>query len=145
MTSVTVPTVERGVSPAEAHPSPDRPKDVPAADAPSARVEAHVVERGGERGPGVGVEVPRGDELARGRLDLRDVGLAREIFRRLKEFVVTRQTEDLKARLQRLNPTTHPREYEALFTMKGGRSTCLNANTSAVLALTLSSRRSNSL
>ena len=41
--------------------------------------------------------------------------LVEDIFRRLKEFVVARQTEDLKARLQRLNPTTNPEEYEALF------------------------------
>ena len=41
--------------------------------------------------------------------------LVEDIFRRLKEFVVTRQTEDLKAQLQRLNPTTDPDGYEALF------------------------------
>jgi DNA primase len=42
--------------------------------------------------------------------------LADDIFLRLKEFVLTRQIDEVKARLQALNPTTNRDEHWALYT-----------------------------
>ena len=48
-----------------------------------------------------------------------------EIFSRLKEFALTRQIDQVKSRLQALNPITKQSEYEALFeelmTLEGRR------------------------
>jgi DNA primase len=41
--------------------------------------------------------------------------LASEIFSRLKEFVLSRQIDELKNRLQRLNPLEQPEEHESMF------------------------------
>ena len=41
--------------------------------------------------------------------------LVADIFLRLKEFVLTRQIEQVKTRLQALNPTTHEAEHWALY------------------------------
>ena len=41
--------------------------------------------------------------------------LVEEIFARLKEFSLTRQIDEMKVRLQKLNPVTQPDEYAALF------------------------------
>ncbi|MFN2643273.1 MAG: DNA primase [Actinomycetota bacterium] len=41
--------------------------------------------------------------------------LVDEIFSRLKEFTLTRQIDQMKSRLQALNPIRHPTDYEALF------------------------------
>ena len=39
---------------------------------------------------------------------------AEDVWARLQEFALRRRSADLRRRLQKLNPTTHP-EYEALF------------------------------
>lgn len=66
--------------------------------------------------PPEGVE-PGADEIP-GRLP-------QEIFSRLKEFSLGRQIEEVKARLQRLNPIEHSEEYESLarelFALEGTR------------------------
>jgi DNA primase len=41
--------------------------------------------------------------------------LAGEVFTRLKEFVLTRQIDELKGRLQRINPLDEPADHERLF------------------------------
>jgi len=41
--------------------------------------------------------------------------LAQEVFTRLKESVLSRQIEELKSRLQRVNPLEAPQEHESLF------------------------------
>jgi len=45
-----------------------------------------------------------------------DEALVEEVFRRLREFALTRRIDDLKPRLQALNPTTQPQEYDRMFT-----------------------------
>ncbi|MGZ6527994.1 MAG: DNA primase, partial [Actinomycetota bacterium] len=41
--------------------------------------------------------------------------LANAVFRRLKEYVLSRQIEQLTPQLQRLNPLENPREHDELF------------------------------
>jgi DNA primase len=41
--------------------------------------------------------------------------LIEEIFLRLEEFALTRQTSEVKARLEKLNPVADPEGYDKLF------------------------------